>query len=236
MILSRRRQFLTGALALGATADGHAHRASGRRSAQVHGLALHARRGLGRSAARRRRALDTAGARAAAAGRRHGPRRRHRRLGGRAATSAWATIVRAGHRRAPRPSWAHSVHVEVDGLEPDRWYWYRFRAGGEREPGRRARAPRPPPARRSTRAALRLRLLPAVRAGLLRRLPAHGRRRPRPRRLPRRLHLRERLGPRPRAQARRAGAVHARRLPRSATRTTRPTPTCRPRTPPARGS
>jgi alkaline phosphatase D len=23
----------------------------------------------------------------------------------------------------------HSVHVEVDTLEPDRWYWYRFRAG-----------------------------------------------------------------------------------------------------------
>ena len=27
------------------------------------------------------------------------------------------------------PEWAHSVHVEVNGLEPDRWYWYRFRAG-----------------------------------------------------------------------------------------------------------
>src|SRR5204863_7251303 len=25
---------------------------------------------------------------------------------------------------------AHSVHVEVSGLEPDRVYWYRFRAGG----------------------------------------------------------------------------------------------------------
>ena len=27
------------------------------------------------------------------------------------------------------PAWAHAVHVEVDGLEPDRWYWYRFHAG-----------------------------------------------------------------------------------------------------------
>lgn len=27
------------------------------------------------------------------------------------------------------PAWAHSVHVEVEGLEPDRWYWYRFMAG-----------------------------------------------------------------------------------------------------------
>lgn len=27
------------------------------------------------------------------------------------------------------PAWAHSVHVEVAGLRPDRWYWYRFIAG-----------------------------------------------------------------------------------------------------------
>jgi alkaline phosphatase D len=26
------------------------------------------------------------------------------------------------------PAWAHSVHVEVPGLAPDRWYWYRFTA------------------------------------------------------------------------------------------------------------
>ena len=40
------------------------------------------------------------------------------------------------------PAWAHSVHVEVDGLEPDRWYWYRFAAGGERSPvGRTRTAP-----------------------------------------------------------------------------------------------
>ncbi len=29
------------------------------------------------------------------------------------------------------PDWAHSVHVEVEGLKPDRWYWYQFKAGGE---------------------------------------------------------------------------------------------------------
>jgi alkaline phosphatase D len=29
------------------------------------------------------------------------------------------------------PALAHSVHVEVGGLEPDREYWYRFRSGGE---------------------------------------------------------------------------------------------------------
>lgn len=34
---------------------------------------------------------------------------------------------------------AHSVHVEVDGLEPDRWYWYRFRCGAAESPVGRAR-------------------------------------------------------------------------------------------------
>ncbi len=29
------------------------------------------------------------------------------------------------------PDYGHSVHVEVDGLESDRWYWYRFHGGGE---------------------------------------------------------------------------------------------------------
>ena len=29
------------------------------------------------------------------------------------------------------PQLGHSVHVEVQGLEPDRWYFYRFHAGSE---------------------------------------------------------------------------------------------------------
>jgi alkaline phosphatase D len=37
-------------------------------------------------------------------------------------------IVRTGKARAESQQ-AHSVHVEVDGLEPARWYWYRFMAG-----------------------------------------------------------------------------------------------------------
>lgn len=38
---------------------------------------------------------------------------------------------------------AHSVHVEVSGLAPDRWYWYQFRVGGEASPlGRTRTAPR----------------------------------------------------------------------------------------------
>jgi alkaline phosphatase D len=40
------------------------------------------------------------------------------------------TVVQRG-TAAATPEWAHAVHVEVDGMEPGRWYWYRFRAGGE---------------------------------------------------------------------------------------------------------
>ena len=37
-------------------------------------------------------------------------------------------VVKSGTAVA-NPLLAHSVHVEVEGLQPDRWYWYRFRAG-----------------------------------------------------------------------------------------------------------
>jgi alkaline phosphatase D len=41
-------------------------------------------------------------------------------------------------------AWAHSVHVEVDGLEAGRWYFYRFMAGDEVSPvGRTRTAPAP---------------------------------------------------------------------------------------------
>jgi alkaline phosphatase D len=40
--------------------------------------------------------------------------------------------------------WAHSVHAEPVGLEPGRWYWYRFTALGERSAvGRTRTAPAP---------------------------------------------------------------------------------------------
>jgi alkaline phosphatase D len=41
---------------------------------------------------------------------------------------ALRTIVASGETRADA-AWAHSVHLEVQGLEPGRWYWYRFSAG-----------------------------------------------------------------------------------------------------------
>ncbi|HLX79122.1 MAG TPA: alkaline phosphatase D family protein [Burkholderiales bacterium] len=50
-------------------------------------------------------------------------------------------IVAAGSAGSG-PEWAHSVHVEAKGLEPDRWYWYRFRAGDALSPiGRTRTAP-----------------------------------------------------------------------------------------------
>lgn len=51
------------------------------------------------------------------------------------------TVVQSGSATAS-PQWAHSVHVEVEGLRPDRVYWYRFRCGGEVSPvGRTRTAP-----------------------------------------------------------------------------------------------
>jgi alkaline phosphatase D len=60
-----------------------------------------------------------------------------------AADEAMRRIVASGSVAAD-PDWAHSVHVEVKGLEPDRWYWYRFMARGAESPVARTRtAPRP---------------------------------------------------------------------------------------------
>lgn len=52
-------------------------------------------------------------------------------------------IARRGSATAS-PELAHSVHAEVDGLEPARWYYYRFKAGEETSPtGRTRTAPAP---------------------------------------------------------------------------------------------
>jgi alkaline phosphatase D len=60
-----------------------------------------------------------------------------------AADEGMRTIVASGSAAA-QPDWAHSVHVEAKGLEPDRWYWYRFMAGDAVSPVARTRtAPRP---------------------------------------------------------------------------------------------
>jgi len=64
---------------------------------------------------------------------------------------AMRRIVAAGTAEAS-PEWAHAVHVEVEGLEPDRWYWYRFAAGDALSPVARTRTA---PAAHAQPAALR---------------------------------------------------------------------------------
>ena len=63
----------------------------------------------------------------------------------------WEVALDAGFRRiaqsgeaAALPSLAHSVHVEIEGLEPAREYWYRFHAAGTTSPiGHTRTAPAP---------------------------------------------------------------------------------------------
>lgn len=47
-------------------------------------------------------------------------------------------VVRRGTTMAT-PEFAHSVHVELRGLAPDRWYWYRFMSGDATTPVARTR-------------------------------------------------------------------------------------------------
>ena len=51
---------------------------------------------------------------------------------------AMSRIIRAGKVRSS-PVFAHSTHVVVEGLKPDRWYWYRFQAGDAISPVGRTR-------------------------------------------------------------------------------------------------
>jgi alkaline phosphatase D len=56
---------------------------------------------------------------------------------------AFRKVVRKGRSMAT-PALAHSVHAEVGGLKPGRWYWYRFNAAGHQSPvGRFRTAPAP---------------------------------------------------------------------------------------------
>lgn len=59
---------------------------------------------------------------------------------------AWEVADDQGMKRVVRrgvalatPQLGHSIHAEVEGLEPDRWYWYRFRAGEAESPVGRTR-------------------------------------------------------------------------------------------------
>ena len=55
----------------------------------------------------------------------------------------FARVVREG-RATAAPELAYSVHAEVEGLAPGRWYWYRFTAGSATSPvGRLRTTPAP---------------------------------------------------------------------------------------------
>src|SRR5215831_10878863 len=55
-----------------------------------------------------------------------------------AADDAMRNIILTGTVEA-NLRWAHAVHVEVGGLEPNRPYWYRFTAAGQQSTIGRAR-------------------------------------------------------------------------------------------------
>jgi alkaline phosphatase D len=58
-----------------------------------------------------------------------------------AADESFKQVLRLG-KEVATPALAHSVHAEIGGLEPARWYWYRFEAAGEASPvGRFRTAP-----------------------------------------------------------------------------------------------
>ncbi len=50
-----------------------------------------------------------------------------------------STRVVATGKAVASPKLGHSVHVEVSGLQPNRWYWYRFHAGDASSPLGRTR-------------------------------------------------------------------------------------------------
>jgi alkaline phosphatase D len=43
-------------------------------------------------------------------------------------------VVVAEGDAVAEPAWAHSVHVDARGLDPDTWYWYRFTVGDQQSP------------------------------------------------------------------------------------------------------
>jgi alkaline phosphatase D len=60
-----------------------------------------------------------------------------------ASDEAFGSIVASGDEPAPA-EFGHAVHVDATGLEPDTWYWYRFRIGDHTsEPARTRTAPTP---------------------------------------------------------------------------------------------
>ena len=81
-----------------------------------------------------------------------------------ATDEAFTKIVQRGSTLA-MPQIGHSVHVEVNGLKPFHWYFYRFHTGKETSPiGRTRTAPHPNEETRTC--SLRVHFMPAFRIGV----------------------------------------------------------------------
>ena len=120
-------------------------------------------------------------------------------------------VVRRGVTFAD-PDFAHSVHVDVDRLEPGRWYWYQFHVRGEWSPIGRTRTLVP---HRDSPQRIRFAFASCqhFEMGFYNAYQHMAQRGPRPGAVPRRLHLRGRRVAGAAAAARRPRADDRRRLP-----------------------
>ena len=107
-----------------------------------------------------------------------------------ATDDAMRNVVQRGTAVAT-PQLGHTVHVEAEGLQPDHWYWYRFRAGDATSKVGRARTM---PAADSNPDQLKFAFASCAHyeTGFFTRLWPDGPRGSRPHRSPRRLYLRGR--------------------------------------------
>ena len=129
-----------------------------------------------------------------------------------------AASSRAAARRRP-PTWATPCTWRSRASSRTGEYWYRFHAGDATSRiGRTRTLPRAKDDCRS--AAVRVRLVPALRDGVLHRVPPSGDRRSRPRVPPRRLHLRRTGARRPAARGITASSWRRWRTIATATRNT----------------
>jgi hypothetical protein len=102
-------------------------------AAAVGGRPVHARRGERRPMEHGRGTLDATRAQSVRAGRR-ACRATDPPSTGRSPPTTGSRRSRAAGATRRLPNWGYSVHVEVEGLEPDRWYFYRFRSGDATSP------------------------------------------------------------------------------------------------------
>lgn len=89
-----------------------------------------------------------------------------------ASDDGFQKIVQSGTELAT-PQMGHSVHVELSGLKPDSWYWYRFQVGDAVSRTGKTRT-MPDQQADACKIAVRLCFLPALRKRVLHRLRPYG--------------------------------------------------------------